>query len=687
MKWLAPIVVGIAALGGGYGFGLIMGPDPSDPNLVRGNPYAVLVAVAVYGIFFMAILGLVAGNLRRLAISARAREWQTERALGRTLRSIVASEARLGLRHGAIVSGTLLVAGAASRQFLPWSDGQAYLSGGHFQPSAFAGLALVLVVCVGTTVAVYVIAALTAVGAAGGPGAVPSSVRPSRAPGRWGRVVFLVTAGAYALSTLALLWRRVVPIRWDLAETQSGGAYDYSWVSLAGVVFTLGSVVVVTGAISALAGLISRVAGRVLMSRGRGVFLQAGDALARPSTERHIALGTMAIVLGLVTWISAASDISATRNHLADQFAPLAVVTPSALSDQGTQATAPPEGYPAETLPQNVVAKLTTDKRLVTIPFAYLRAEARGVENSPAVLCGGEPCDRRTWREDTYVVVAADAVARLSPDGLRPFGFAAGVTLQGTGPTLMSAPGSPGPTWLTVDGEKYRIYRSDLNAAANFIDAAWARSRFGELPVTGVWINLAHPEGLTDQQRLDTIDGILDDTIGGDPTVGRLTFSYGYDGTSNSGGGSLGGIAAAGLGLLLSVALIGGLAARSARDRRRDLATMAALGASPRTLRMAPVAEMLVTTLSAAVAGVGAGLVLAILSTHPTLFAPGAPLALGNTLWLVRWNAAQISWGPIGAAVLAAVLLTTAVAAVYAVSMARRTPVDELREALKEGAL
>ena len=30
MKWLAPIVIGIAALGGGFGFGLIMGPNPSD---------------------------------------------------------------------------------------------------------------------------------------------------------------------------------------------------------------------------------------------------------------------------------------------------------------------------------------------------------------------------------------------------------------------------------------------------------------------------------------------------------------------------------------------------------------------------------------------------------------------------------------------------------------------------------
>ena len=688
MKWFAPLVIGIGALGGGLGFGQVMGPNPTDSDLVRGNPYAVLVAVAVYGTVFMVILGLAAVNLRRLAISARAREWQTERALGGTMRRVVSSEASLGLRHGAAVSGVLLVAGAAARQFLPWFDGLDHLRGGHFQAWAVAGLALVCVMCVGTTVAVYVIAALTAMGASEGSNGVPSSVRPPRLWGHWGRAVRIGAFGIFAAAAVALVWRRAFPIRWELSAMQSSGPDDYWWASTAVMIFALGSAVLVTGAVAALAGLLSRATGRALISRGRGVLLQAGDALARPSTERRIALGTMAIVVGLVTWVSGASDISAHRNHLADQFAPLAVVRPSTISDQESQPAAPPEGYAADTLNPALVESLTADSRLVAVPFAYLRADTQAGDDSGSVTCGGGPCDERTWSMDTYVVVDPDDLRQLSPDGLRPFGFATGVTMKGgNGFGFASAWGSPGPTWLTIDGDRYPVYRSDLALPHSFVDATWTQDRFGEGPVNGVWLNLADPEGLTDEERLDTIDAILDDAIGGDPSVRRLTFSYGYDGESSNGGGSVGGVAMALLGLILGVALIGGLAARSARDRRRDLATMAALGASPRALRTAPVVEMLVSTLSAVIAGVGAGLILATLSTQPTLFAPGAPLSLGDTMWLLRWNASQISWAPIGVTVLAAVLFTTAVAAVFAASMARRTPVEELREAIKEGAL
>ncbi|NYI40164.1 FtsX-like permease family protein [Demequina lutea] len=685
MRWLASLTIGIAALLGGLGFGRVMGPA-EDPNM-RDNPYAVLVAVAVYGTFFMVILGVVAVSLRRLAVSARAREWNTERALGGTLRRVVISEARLGLRHGILVSGSLVLLGAAARQLLPWFDGHSYLRGGHFEPAGLAGIVLVFVMCATTTVAVYVVAALAAIGASDGPGAIPASVRPSRLRERAGRALKLVAIALYVVSVAGLIWRRVFPIRWEASPTHWGSAPQYWWVSPAVLVFVLGGVVLVTGAVASMAGLLSRVTGRALISRGRGVLLQAGDALARPSTERRIAVGTMAIVLGLVTWVSGASDISRARNQLADAFLPLAIVTPSVIANQDMQATAPPEGYPTATLDPTLVESLAADTRLIAIPFAYLRADTLSVENPPSITCGGDHCVQQNWRIGTYVVVDPGALTRFSPDGLRPFGFAPGVAMQGSGPFLItSAVGSAGPTWLMVDGTRYPIYRSGLNLPASFIDAAWARSRFGEPPVTGLWLKLAHPDGLTAQEQLDTMHAILAAHIGSRTDVAPMTYDYGNYGTSTGGGASAALVGAAIVGLLLGVALVGSLAARSARDRRRELATMAALGASPRTLRLTPVVEMLVTTLSAVVSGVGAGLILAIATTQPTLFAPGAPLSFGDTMWLLHWNASQISWGPIGAVVLAAVLLTTAVAAVFAAAMGRRTPVEQLREAIKEGA-
>ena len=480
MKWLAPSVIGVAALLGGLGFGPILGRDPSDPNLVPDNPYAPLLAVAIYGTVFMVILGVIAVSLRRLAVSARARAWQTERALGGTMRRVVGSEALLGLRHGVLVSGALVLSGAAARQALPWLDGQDHFRDRHFQPWMVAILALIFTMCAATTVAVYVIATLAAVGAADASHAVPTSVRPARSPGRGRRAVRVALIGVFALSTAALVWQRIFPEGRGSAINQAAKATDYWWATTAVMIFALSCTVLVTGAVAALADLLSRATGRALLSRGHGALLQAGDALARPSTERRIALGTMAIVVGLVTWISGASDISAARHQIADHLGPLAIITPSSLAHQEAQSAVPPQGYPEATLDPALVTNLEKDDRLVAVPFAYLRAETQVTEGFAASTCGGSPCDAYTWPVETYVVVDSGDLTQVSPDGLRPLGLVPGVTIQ-AGVALVSDPvwGSPGPTWLTVDGTRYPIYRSALDVPGNvFIDTTWAGSRF-----------------------------------------------------------------------------------------------------------------------------------------------------------------------------------------------------------------
>jgi len=686
MRWLASLTIGSAAFFGGMGFGRILGPDPSDPNLVPENPYTVLVVVAVYGTAFMVILGLIAVSLRRLAISARARQWQTERALGGTMRRIVASEARLGLRHGILVSGSLVLLGAASRQLLPWFDGHTYLRGGHFELAGLAGILLVVVMCATTTVVVYLVAALTALGASVGADAIPTPARATRSRRLRGRTARLITTCVFVAATAALVWRRLVPMPFDPPSSGAWSRPDYWWSGWAIFVFVVGCVVLVTGAVTATAGVLSRATGRALISRGRGVLLQAGDALARPSTERRLALGTMAIVLGLVTWISGASDINVARTRLTNEVAPLALVRPTAIADQDSQASPPAPGYATETLDPGLVASLSGDDRLLTVPFAYLRTDNQRADDAESTTCDGGSCTEQHWHVDSYAVINPADLARLSPDGLRPLGFTSGVTMQAGHSPFTSAWGAPGPKWLTVDGARYPTYRSPFMAGADVIDASWAQERFGAPPINGLWLQLSHPEGLSPGEQTDKIGAILDEHIGARTDVRRLSFDYGYDGMFTTGGLSVGGVATAIMGLLLGVALVGALAARSARDRRRDLATMAALGASPRVLRMTPVVEMVVTTVSAAVAGVSAGLILAVATTQPLLFAPGAPLSFGDTMWLTRWNAAHISWAPIATAALGAVLLTAIIAAVSAASMARRTPVDELREAIKEGA-
>ncbi len=603
MKWLPSLTIGAVALFGGMGFGRILGPNPSNPDLMPENPYTVLVVVAVYGTAFMVILGLIAVSLRRLAISARAREWQTERALGGTMRGIVASEARLGLRHGLLVSGPLVLLGAAARQFLPGFDGRAYLSDGHFEPWGVAGIALVGTMCVATTVAVYAVAALTAMSPAAGSDVSAGPERPARARARWGRLLRPAVIVVFGVCTVALVWRRLVPASPRPGGTVQWSSPDYWWATYAAVVFAVGCVVVGVRVVTSVAERLARATGRVLLSRGRGVFLQAGDALTRTTTDRQLALGVMAIVVGLVTWISGAADINVARAHISDDMQPLAIVRPSALVDQIDQQELPRDaGYPTQTLDADVVGALSADDRVVAVPFAYLRTDVQSAQDATATQCSDGVCEEDYRYVDTYAVMTNANLERLAADGLRPLGLSSGVTIQGQQASVTSVWGAPGPTALVVDGTHHPIYRSDLQGPGNFVDAAWAQERFGERPVNGMWLQLSDPGNHTPTERAAAMQRILNEHLRGRADVSPLTFDYGYDGMFSS-GLSAGGVATSALGVLLGVALIGALAARSARDRRRDLATMAALGASPRTLRLSPVVEMVATTAAAVVAG------------------------------------------------------------------------------------
>jgi hypothetical protein len=81
------------------------------------------------------------------------------------------------------------------------------------------------------------------------------------------------------------------------------------------------------------------------------------------------------------------------------------------------------------------------------------------------------------------------------------------------------------------------------------------------------------------------------------------------------------------------------------------------------------------------------GVIAAAIIKHPTLLASGAPFDPGTTAWGFWWNLTHISWGLVAAVALATWFLAVAATAVYGFAVARRTPVDELRIAIKEGAL
>jgi putative ABC transport system permease protein len=148
-----------------------------------------------------------------------------------------------------------------------------------------------------------------------------------------------------------------------------------------------------------------------------------------------------------------------------------------------------------------------------------------------------------------------------------------------------------------------------------------------------------------------------------------------------------GGTVALLLGIVLGVALTVVLAAASARSRRGDLATLAALGARPWTLRASPGVEAGATALVAAIVGTAAGAGAAILRAHPTLFHAGGtfdPATISQILW---WNTSHVFWVYPLVMIAAATVASTIVGLLYGFEAQRRTPVEELREAVKEGSL
>lgn len=142
--------------------------------------------------------------------------------------------------------------------------------------------------------------------------------------------------------------------------------------------------------------------------------------------------------------------------------------------------------------------------------------------------------------------------------------------------------------------------------------------------------------------------------------------------------------------LVISMVLgAGGAASQALQVTKRSLdvrATLLALGARPRSLAAATAADAAVLTALAGPVGLAVGAVAVLLSRLPLVTVPGAPFP-PETLWVAGWFVESWNVG----ALIGAILLSTGIAALTAWLLALRTagkaPVDQLKEAIKEGAL
>lgn len=282
-----------------------------------------------------------------------------------------------------------------------------------------------------------------------------------------------------------------------------------------------------------------------------------------------------------------------------------------------------------------------------------------------------------------YAVDPADLEA-VVPNGARPLGLQDGVVLSYNGTSTFRAP--LGLVDVNTSAGPVTVFHAESGSPVAIATRAWAEDVMGDVPVSGALVK-ATDTRLTAEERFALIADAAR-AVGAQarpaPSLSAEEVAIDEDVQRYSG---------VGLGFLIFLLLIGAvgttllLSVRTARAHRRVRATVAALGAPPRALVGALVVDAGITLAVAMALGLPLGALAAIAGGHPTLGTPGAPFNLGETLWGLGWNLSHLSWQPVALTLAGTWLLGVGVVFAYGLFTHRRTPVEELREAIKEGAL
>ena len=701
--WVAGGVIALGALPAP----LMAGPLVRPLSGLTSSPFTsgertdpvLLMAFAFYAVALFAILGAVAYGVRRASYSGGEREWATLRALGQERSALVRGQARRGAVVGAKSSAVAVVAGStASELWALWgslsiADGTG--GGFRFDPWTLAVDVLAFGMAAGTAAGVFALVAhhLTAERAPRQV-AVPTTVTEDnpyaanrRALGRWARrFAWAVLAASVGYQTW--LWlhpARFVPLP-DGVLLDTGSPWGET---LTRIIALLGILALAALATTWASLALTTLLGRFWSRRSHTLFAVAGDGLSRRSVERTFAAATMAVVLAITAYAVAASSIDAAKTNAVSDLDPDYTITLRSAMAVDVTPDHYPGGYSPNVLPAALVEALQADSRVTVIPVGILYADPIYLTYPwMTVVNGGDNKNTELhWYQDSYAVFDPSLAGAKRHDEWIALGLGHASVVHGGNNFLSTESGSPGAAVLTVAGERYDTFRVDGPAPFTAIDAAWAVPLFGTPPVNALMVYLTHPEGLSAEERQREVSHIVgESTPAGTPTWvtsgGYLRVPTGWATTGISAGGTLVVL----LGVVLGVALTGVLAAASARNRRRDLATIAALGARQWTLRGAPAVEAGATALVAAVVGTAAGAGAAILLAHPTLFHPGGPFDPLTTPGILWWNATHVFWPYPLTIIAVATVLSALVGLNYGTSAVLRTPVDALREAIKDGA-
>jgi len=411
---------------------------------------------------------------------------------------------------------------------------------------------------------------------------------------------------------------------------------------------------------------------RALPVRGKGALAVARHTLeSRRAFDRRdfwrskAELGGLAVMAAVVSMYLAGFTIDRAQSERVAAVAFDAVVSPAGVAPLDS----PDIGVDRAAIDSAVIAGLEEDPRLAVVPFGLVTVGPVGAVTPEATL----------------TVVSPGALTRVTPDGARPAGFQDGVLLS---PDLEDFSRMlPAPAGI-VDvssgtGSATLFHRHWLNANT-FATRSWAEATWGEVPVVGALVEYVGDD-IPAADRLGYIDDAarrLGASTRPAPALDPNDVAFGRS-MHDFSRGTLG-VMSAFIAIAASISVII-IAVRNVRVHRQVRATVAALGATPRALALAVPIDAGIALGVAFAIGYPLGAVIGAVAKHPTLLTIGAPCDPGETAWGLWWNLTHIAWGQLATVGAATWGLAVAATAVYGFRVARRTPVDELREAIKQG--
>jgi len=413
---------------------------------------------------------------------------------------------------------------------------------------------------------------------------------------------------------------------------------------------------------------------RLLPRTGNGALAVSRHTLEsrRPMDMRKLmtsradlgSIAFMAIVLfGYAAW----SSIDRAQNAQASALVFDAVVTPHDAASAVPSAI----GVDRASLDSSVVTSLTADPLLAVVPFGLVTVGPMDADSPVATITVVSPAD----------------LDRVTPDGARPFGLQDGVLLS---PDLEDfsrmLPAPKGLIDVSTGTTSATLFHRTWFNASTLATRRWAEAAWGDVPVVGALVTyVGHDltaagrlEYITEAARRAGADALPAPALrSADVSAQRSHQNFLSTSLAVS---SVFVVIVSGIGAVL-------LSVRTVKAHRQVRATVAALGATPRSLALSVPIDAGITHAVAFAIGLPLGVIAAAIIKHPTLHTSGAPFDPGTTAWGLWWNLTHSGWGMLAAVAGATWFLSVAATAVYGFAVARRTPVDELTVAIKEGAL